>query len=129
MQKTKVGSSEIWVGANGVVYVRNTEKNATHTLEAAKASIAAIERMLGPNVKRPMILDLTIPLKTTGEAQSFYASPESGDTITAMAMITPSTLARVIGNLMLGATREALPMKLFETEEQALEWLREYPGS
>ena len=126
--RCRVGSFEVYFCKDGLIYARNTDKNAVHDLELAKEYNATIERVVGPTAHRPMVIDLTVPLSLTIEAQNYYTSPEGGTNIKAVAFVTPSFLSRVIGNLLLGAKPAALPLKLFDKPEYAIHWLKQFPA-
>lgn len=128
LHRVTVGSFEVFFCTNGLIYAKNTDKNAVHDLERAKEYNATLERVLGPSALRPMVIDLTVPLSLKIEAQNYYASPEGSGNVKAIAFVTPSFLSRVIGNLLLGAKPAALPLKLFDKPEQAMQWLEQFPA-
>lgn len=127
-RKFRVGSFDMYFCKDGLIYAKNTDKKAVHDLESAKEFSAAIGRVVGTSALHPVVIDLTVPLSLTIEAQNFYTSPEGGTNVKAVAFVSPSFLSRVIGNLLLGAKPATLPLKLFDKPDQAIRWLKQFPA-
>ena len=60
----------------------------------------------------------------TSEARAYYASEEAARAITALAMVSNSTLGRIVANLLIGLNSTPIPMRLFGSEEAGLHWIR-----
>jgi hypothetical protein len=65
----------------------------------------------------------------TPECRSYYTSEAAFRALSAVAIVTKSTLGRIIGNLMIGMNTSATPLRLFEDDESALAWLVAGPSA
>jgi len=93
-------------------------------LDDAMANVAAVAKVSGGNARR-LLVDLSSAGPQSHEAREYYMSPESKKNTTAMAIVTGSLLGRIVGNLILGANRTGVPVRLFPNETTALTWLDE----
>ena len=117
----KTATGTIFLDADSIVHAVNTVTRE-HTLEDAKENIRIVaEECAG--VRRPLLVDMTIPAKQTAECRQYYASDEVAAIVTSVALLTPGMLSRVIGNLIIGLSSLSVPMKLFNTKAEALAWL------
>ncbi|MGC4087181.1 MAG: hypothetical protein QM756_04615 [Polyangiaceae bacterium] len=89
------------------------------------ANVDAIRRVAGGK-RRPILIDMSLPAPQTVEARAHYTSPSTGEIARAVAVVTPSTLGRVIANFLLGLSPPFVPMKLFPTRVAAEDWLRTF---
>jgi len=48
---------------------------------------------------------------------------ENTATSSALALVVASTMSRVIGNIFISMNQSGIPLKLFNDEDQAMEWL------
>jgi len=70
----------------------------------------------------PMLVDMRHVKDVTREARSVFQkrAPETGR---AVAMVVPSMIARLIANLFLSMNLMPIPIRLFNSCEEAIEWL------
>lgn len=117
-------TAKIWLGNDNIVRKIFLE-NAEETLaDAWESSTAINELTLGK--KLPLMVDFT-PLRSIDpEARSFYASKDAFEVISAAAAVTKSRISRVIGNFFLGFNKPEYPRRLFNDEDSALEWLKQF---
>lgn len=118
-------TQRIFLRPDGVVQTQNVAKDS-QTLEDAKANVVASATVAG-GVRRPVFVDTTIPAPLSADAQNYYASKDAAKVFTAVAILAPNTLGRIIGNFVLGRKDTSVAMRLFESEAAALKWLEEYP--
>ncbi len=109
----------IWLGDDGIV--RIVQKPGTEeTLDTAKENIAASMKV-SKEKKRPLLVDI-VALKTMShEAREFYGKVED---VNAVALLVGSPVSRVLGTVFLGISKSKVPLKLFTSEEDAIEWLK-----
>ena len=100
-------------------------ENAELTLEDAKAAIIACKQ-LSNGKKLPIFVDLTDIKSMNREARLYYGGVETAEVVTAIALFTPSSVSKMIGNFLIGLNKMVAPAKLFSSEEKALLWLKEY---
>lgn len=114
-------TSDLWLDERGILHSRS-KPGAAITLDDAKAEVAAGRKATGDR-RVPLLVDLTAIASITREARQYFAAQEL--TI-AQAIVTRSSVGRVIGNFFLGLNRPRFPTKLFASEEAALEWLAQF---
>jgi hypothetical protein len=82
---------------------------------------SAYARMLGRRCCVVVVLDSLT--SQDSEARRIYAAGMQPSLFYAAALIVTSPLARAIGSFFLGLTRPAVPTKLFESVEEAANWV------
>jgi hypothetical protein len=123
MQKRIVTQTgEVWLGDDGILRIEITNPRE-HTLADAIENVEAGVRA-GGGVKRAMLSRVVQPGPMTNEARAYYASPEAARGLTALAMVTSSVLGRIVANLLMGLNTTPIPMRLFSSEQAALQWIR-----
>lgn len=110
-----------WLDENEVIH-SDYKENVAITLESAKEELAMC-KSFELDGKALSIVDLS-PIKSVSkEARNFYAGKEFSDCYTAVALITRTTISRVIGNFFLGINKPLFPVRLFNDKESAIKWL------
>lgn len=122
MPKVVVGGARIELRPDGIIHAV-AEKRQKHTLEDAKAITAAVREMTGGKLL-PMLLDMTVTGGVESAAQKYYNEQVS---VSALAVMTTSSLGRVIGNFVVGMSEGQLPVRLFGDEASAVAWLKVQP--
>lgn len=95
------------------------------SLDMAKEQLSRINDM-GSNGKVFVIMDLTEIQGIDKEARQYLASDEAGRIFEAQAYVTRSTSSKIIGNFIMNFNKPACPVKLFNSEEKAVEWFDEF---
>ena len=103
----------------------NLEPHARRKQELADAveNVAAV-RTVAQGVKRPLLVHFQSAVPQSPECRAHYTSRESAHSITAVAIVTSSTLGRIIGNLMIGMQQADVPARLFDDVKSATAWLK-----
>jgi len=108
----------------GVVYTHQEQRR-----EDAEENVRVLGALLAGR-RAPLLLDLRQAERgVTPEAREVYSGPQTARHITALAFIADGVLTRMLANMMLLVSRlgkTAIPMKMFEREEDALAWARGY---
>ena len=116
-------TTHIWLDENGILRIVTKPSITAQSLADAVENMEALERArLGR--KRPVLIDLRKAMSTDSEGRKYYSRAELDQIISASAFIVGSPLSRVIGSLFLGLSKPPFPVRLFESEEEALEWLK-----
>ena len=78
--------------------------------------------------KVPALVDTTGILKVTKEARDYMASPEGSEGILAAAILSRSMFSKFVSNffIKISLIKSPLPIKLFSTEAEALNWLKQF---
>jgi hypothetical protein len=115
-------TAKIWLAEDGIVHLEPHARRE-QDLNDAKENVAAVQEIAG-GVKRGLLIHFQIAVAQTAECRNYYTSEAAFQTVRAVAIVTKSTLGRIIGNLMIGMNTSPTPLRLFESDEAALEWLR-----
>jgi len=114
-------TAKIWFGEHGIIRYTILPK-AEVTLDDTREYV----RIQSKLTKTKKILNLTDIRKVKSierEAREFLMGEEAVKITRACALIVGSSVSRVIGNFMLGLNKPAYPVKLFTSEDEAIEWL------
>ena len=111
-----------WMGEDGIirgVHLPDTEE----TLEDAKENMAATAK-IGAGKRCPILVDLRRVKSIDRQAREYYGRGDQAEVVRAVALLIDSPLSRAIGNFILGINKPRIPVKLFTSEAEALDWLR-----
>jgi hypothetical protein len=96
---------------------------AEETLDDAVEVTAALG-VLGGEAKHAILVDLRPAKSVAPAARWHYVGSDRPRREMALALLVGSALSRVIGNFALAASRGRLPMRLFTSQVEAIQWLR-----
>jgi hypothetical protein len=116
-------TSTIWIEENGIMCAIS-KKTRPDTLEETRESIRVFKELFGDQ-KFCMLIDVTHSTPTSKEVRK-YAAEELAKLVKAIAMISNSALGVMIVNLFFHLMPPDYPTKIFTSEEEAKEWLRQY---
>ncbi len=113
-----------WMGNDGIA--RTCVKSGIDiTLEIAQENSKVVNELICEK-KFPMLID-SRGIKSMSYEARHHFSVRGRDTKTcAFAILIGSTLSRVLGNFYLGINKPAVPTKLFDNEEEATQWLKQF---
>lgn len=117
-------SAHVWLGEDGIIRIR-AHSRQREELDDAIANVNAVTKM-AQGVRRRLLVDLSDAGPQSPACRDHYMAAESKKNVTAMAIVTSSLLGRVVGNMILGANRSSVPVRLFPNEPAALAWLEEF---
>jgi len=113
---------------DGIVEVRH-KPGQVQTLESAMATFAAIRRLAGDRLPVPLLVVMGEMKGQTGEARRYLSKdPIITESITAIALVVSTPVGRVMGNMFIGFRKHELELKIFNSEEKAVEWLNVFAG-
>ncbi len=101
---------------------------ATVPLTEAKLCTDSMARILNGK-KTPALIDIRNIKSVDREARIHYAGAATGNIFTAAALLIDSPMTKTIGNFFLGINKPTVPTKLFSSEEEAISWLKKFPGN
>jgi hypothetical protein len=116
-------SSFMWFGENGIFYSK-TRKTPPRTLDDVKETIVFYKNIVKGR-KVCIILDISDYQPPSKEARD-YLAVEMPKLVKAMAILSDSPLGRMIANLFFKIKHQPYPMKMFSTEEEATQWIKQY---
>jgi len=114
---------DVWKDDEGFVRVL-FKPCPRHGLAEAKAIVDAHNR-LSDGRKCGVLADLSgITTGADREARNHYVSDEGSRLKLGMAMLTPKPLERMLGNVFFRMNRPPYPCRMFQTEPEAVAWLK-----
>ncbi len=112
----------MWLRPDGIAVVVWVPGVTAH-LEDAVACLDATERVTGGR-RSPLLVNI---MNTGAQDRKTRAEwTRRNDLLSAVALVVGTPLSRVVGNLFLIANRQPLPVRLFDNEESALTWLKDF---
>lgn len=120
----KTTTSRTMLGEDGIVRVRMIP-GTRETLETAQENIAAFLELCAGK-KLPVLIDLTDTLGASQEARRLYSGDDVSRYTAATAMIVSSPVTKVMASFFLKLNRPRRILRLFTSEPEAIEWLRQY---
>lgn len=115
---------KVWTENDGIV--RDViKKNSVFDYKKAKALIDAYHEISGGKCL-PVYHDMSDILSADKDAREYVTSEPAQKVIKVLAVITKSPVSQMLGNFFLGLNKPPYPTKLFQDEEKALKWLRQY---
>lgn len=115
-------TSRIRLGEDGIVRA-DIFPGVEQTLEDAKEQVAAVWKV-GHGRKRPVLVDMREVKSLSREARVYYANDETARFRSASALLVSSAVTRVLASFFLGLNKPNHPVRLFTSEDEALDWLR-----
>lgn len=116
-------SSILWFGENGIMYSKS-KATKIQTLDEAKEVVEYI-RNVSEGKKVCMLVDVTYAPESSREVRE-YAAEELPKLVKALAMVSESVLGKVLANLFFNIKSQPYPVKMFNGEKEAMEWLLKY---
>jgi hypothetical protein len=113
-----------WMGDDGICRTV-TKPQAEIDLEAAKENTEAVFTFFKDR-KFPLLVDARNVKSMTREARQHLSINGRETLITSFAILVKSPLSRVIGNFFMGINRPSIPARVFDSETQAIQWLKTF---
>jgi hypothetical protein len=115
-----LSTSTIWFDEVGILWSLS-RKVPPPTFEQTKSDIEKLRTVIG-NRKVCMLLDVTHAPETTREIREL-AAQELPKITKAIAMVSHSKLGKMLANLFFSLQSQPYPVKMFNTTEEAKQWL------
>lgn len=113
-----------WMGKDGIARTC-VKPEIDITLEMAVENSKTVNGLFVDR-KFPILID-SRPIKSMSYEARHHFSVRGRETNTcAFGIIIGSTVSRVLGNFYLGIHKPTVPTKLFDNEEAALQWLKQF---
>lgn len=116
-------ASIIWFDSDGVLY-SIAKKILPQTLAEAKASMVDFLKITGGK-KVCLISDNTNSPALNKEMRD-YAAEVIPEIVKAVAILSQSSVGRMAANLFFSLKKQQYPVKFFENEKDAKEWIKQY---
>lgn len=113
----------IWLSAEGVII--NLGSKPSQSKEDVVEYLSHI-KTAGAGEPRPLLIEISRVRSASKEVRDEYERQHTDDLVTAIALVTHSGIAKMIGNLIIGISTSKVPTKLFTDPLKAREWLLQY---
>lgn len=116
-------TSTLWFDENGIL-CSISKKTSPQTLELARQTLKDLRQHIG-NDKVCMLIDATHTSETSREVRDFFAE-ELPKIAKAIALMSQSALGKMLANLFFILKAQPYPVKMFDDEQEAVRWLKQY---
>lgn len=120
--ETKI--AKVWMSGNNICYAELLP-GIEIEINGAKENVSALKNVCGDK-KTPIIIDSRNIKSMDRESRIYFSSEEIQTFTLALAILISSAVSRVIGNFFIGLNKPPYPVKLFTSEEKALDWLKTF---
>ena len=113
-----------WMGEDGIARTQvkpNSEITLNHAVENSKAV-----NSLFFDKKFPILIDSRGIRSMTRDAREYFSTRGRDTNTCAFGIVIKSPLSRAVGNFFLGINKPAVPSRLFDNEDNAIEWLKHH---
>jgi hypothetical protein len=111
-----------WFEENGILCAN--AKSTPRTVERQKENYRFIKEMTGG--KKVCLLSDTTNASPQDKETRDYAAAELPNVFIAMAVVSKSALGGFSANVFLTLKQQPIPIRMFENEHEAKEWLKTY---
>ena len=123
-QALETSSGFTWLDQDGIIIAVGSS-HQIHTLDHAKENTKT-NAVLAGGLRRPFLIDMNKVKSMSKEAREYYAGPEPKKSITAVAILTKSSVGKAVANFFLLLTQPTIPTRMFTDFKDAKEWLLKY---
>ncbi len=113
-----------WMGKDGICRTK-TKPLAVITLKEAMENSVAVSSFY-KDKKFPLLIDARNIKYMEREARQHFSTNGRETKINCFAVMVKSPLSRLIGNFFMGLNKPAIPARLFDDENEAVKWLKQY---
>ena len=113
----------IWLSDDGIIM--NIGTQSSQNKEDVVEYLAYI-RKAGAGKRRSYLVEISRVRSMSKEVREEYDRQRTEDLVTAMALVTNSAIAKMIGNILIGISNGKVPTRLFTDPLKAREWLMQY---
>lgn len=117
-------ASTSWIDEDGILYSISKKRVKPLSLEETKKSMDKFSEMVAGK-KMCMLADVTHTTESTREIKDYIAQ-EFPKYVKALAMVSDSALGKMLANLFFTIKTQPYPTKIFNNEEDAKIWLKQY---
>lgn len=114
---------DTWMGTDGICRTK-VKKGADIDLASAQENTKVVDSFYTGTLY-PIIIDSSDIHSMTRDARKHFSTNGRITAINSMAILVSSPLSKVIGNFFMGLNKPAVPARLFNTEKEAILWLKE----
>ena len=113
-----------WMGVDGIVRTK-VKPLAEVTIKESLENSHAVNSYKTPK-KYPLLIDARNIKSISKEARDNFSIKNRDTNINSFAVIIESPLSKIIGNFFMDLNKPSVPARLFNSEEDAVVWLKQY---
>jgi len=113
-----------WMGLDGIARTK-VKPQAEVTIKESLENSFAVNNLFTTK-KFPLLIDARQIKSISKEARDNFSIRNRSTNINSFAVIIESPLSRIIGNFFMGLNKPSVPAKLFNNEQDAIIWLKQY---
>lgn len=119
---TELMKSNSWLDDTGI-YNIIFHDNTHVTMESIEIELNDYKNKTGGN-SPPALINLTGVLSISSEGRQYIAEEITKLGVPATALVVKSRISRLIGSFFIGINKSDFPVRLFDDEHKAIEWLQ-----
>lgn len=112
-----------WFDEDGILYAVS-KKGVGRTMENARKTLEGFKKLLDGS-RVCLLVDSTYSSQTPREIRD-YVAEEFPHMFKAIAIISGSALGKMVANIFFTIKKPAYPIKIFNNENEAKKWLKQY---
>ncbi len=124
MKKKEISAFTTWLGADGIV--RTVVKPGAEITIKEAIENTELVRSVSRDSIRPLLVDTRNIRSISKEARDHFAMKGRKGGVNSIAMLTSSSVSKIIGNFFLGLNKPTVPTRLFLQENEAVKWLKSH---
>ena len=122
IQESETVKGRVYLYKSGIIH-QVYDDNADLVMNDSLKEIEIYTREFCTENKRPILVDITNIRSVDKGARGIYTSNKAASIISKAALLVGNPVSRIIGNFYLGLNKTHFPVKMFTSENDALEWL------
>ncbi len=121
---TEISAFFTWMGEDGIC-MTVTKPQVEITVENAIENSKVVNGFYKTK-KYPLFIDSRNIKSMSRDARKHFSTNGRETKINCMAIMVSSPVSKVIGNFFMGLNKPAIPARLFDNENDALDWLKKH---
>ena len=123
-KKIELSTYTTWMGDDGIARTKVKPMSDITIKEAKENSIAVNSLYEGKTF--PLLVDSREIRSISKEARDHFSMNNRESHVIAFAIVIDSPLSKIIGNFFMGLNKPRVPTHLFNSEKDAVKWLKKY---
>lgn len=125
IKSTPTGKGEVKIYRSGIMH-QTYEDNVELYSKDSQAEFEIYRKEYCQKTPRPILVDIRNIKSVSRESRNIYSSQETGELLSAAALLIGNPVSRIIGNFYLGINKTVMPVRMFTSDREAGDWLKNY---
>lgn len=109
---------------DGILHCKLLPNSEINLVDAKEIVNQTLKLCHGKNI--PILGDLSEAKYISIESRKYLSGQEANKAASSLAIIANTMVGKIIGNFLIGLNKPSYPVKLFTSEEKALDWLKQF---